>query len=167
MSYPLPWTYRRQAPPPAPAPLLPAPVLAELAQQFREQPYLGASHGEAFPVPAAPPQPATEIKRLEFEPPPWAGQAPVAPPPEPEPDPPGSMGARALAELKAKAGDDDEPPPWRPPAPSVTPLVPARIPEWPEAERRQHELELQRAQQGIEEEQPQRHPAPARREPAP
>jgi len=61
-------------------------------------------------------------------PPPWHGQPPVGPPPAAEPYDPGAMGAAALAEMRAKAGDAHVPAfvPGRPL--QFEPLPPAKIP---------------------------------------
>lgn len=107
--------------------------------------------------PGPPPQP------LVIEPPPWAGQPPVDLPTVDEADPPGALHARALDELKA-ADDRWDPPPPGPPL-QLAPLERFTPPPWPEEERRAEQLARERAQLGIDEEQPQRHPPP-RREPA-
>jgi hypothetical protein len=128
-----------------------------------EQPF--GTRGEWFTPPSVAP-PAPVSRSLEIEP--WpeherrqAMQASV------DPEPPGTMGANALAELKARQGEDAyDPPPAAGPLARVEPLRPVKIPEWSDAQRRAEQLARERAEQGIHEEHPQRHPAPPRREPA-
>ena len=93
---------QRPAKKPAPPPL-PRPVLQDLEEAFQNRPFLGGGYGESFLPPTEAPPPPVEDRGLQIEPPPWAGQMPVAPLPEPE------LPMDALGEMKRQLGDVDEP----------------------------------------------------------
>jgi hypothetical protein len=150
----------RASRPKPPADRVPA-VAALLADQHRSRPYVGASYGERI-VPRAQPEPARPLDRgFELPPPPWAGKPQVGPPPE-QPAPPETLGAQALAELKARDG-------YEPPAPlflagppiTIEPLLPVRLPE-PDWRAEERERAAEERTEALEEE-PSPYPPPLRR----